>query len=284
MSLPVVKVVGGKRALLPDIINRMPSRYGAVHEVFAGGLALTLALKPEKAYAIDINTELVNVHNVVRDNVEWLISELDMLETYHQILPRLEDKAQHYYQVRDTYNSDSFCLMSPAARAAVYLFCNSSSFNGVYRENSLGIYNVPHGKRMTPPILQADKLRKASTSMVSITVESGDFSRVLETVSPGDFVLLDSPYHGTFNSYNRQKFDWSEHLRVHQVCKCLSGMGVYWMLTNSDTPEMRDLYAAYHIEEVLAPRKVSGKASGRGNISELIVTNYPRSFYKGETV
>jgi DNA adenine methylase len=204
-----------------------------------------------------------------------------MLEAHHLSLPELEDKAQHYYHVRDQYNSASFHLMSPAARAAVYIFLNKSGYNGLYRENSAGIFNVPHGKRMEPPILQAEKLRKASAAMASIVVEAGDFSRVLEVALPGDFVLLDAPYHGSFTSYSRQKFDWGEQLRVFQVCQILSDMGVYWMMTNSDTPAMRALYGAYHVETVMAPRKVSGKTSGRGNVSELIATNYPPSFYKG---
>jgi len=273
--------LGGKQAQLPEIISRMPYTYRAVHEPFAGGLALSLALQPKQVYAFDINEELANVHKVVRDDVEGLINELDMLEVHHLILPELEDKAKHYYQIRDLYNSTSFHLRSPVVRAAVYIFLNKSGFNGLYRENSSGIFNVPHGKRMAPPILQAEKLRKASAAMASIIVQSGDFSRVLEVALPGDFVLLDAPYHGTFTSYSRQKFDWGEQIRVYQVCKILSDMGVNWMMTNSDTPAMRALYGAYHVETVMAARKVSGKSSGRGKVSELIVTNYPPSFYKG---
>jgi DNA adenine methylase len=264
---PFLKWAGGKSQLLPQLRSLLPppDSFARYHEVFLGGGALFFELSRSEAHLTDLNAELVACYRAVRDDVEAVISAL--LEHRYE--------KQHFYEVRAW---DPATLNAPE-RAARMIFLNKTAFNGLYRVNSGGRFNVPFGRHKNPLVCDADNLRACSAALASAELEVADFSTVVTRAQRGDFVYFDPPYvpvSGTanFTSYSAGGFSWEDQRRLADVLRALSKKQVKWMLSNSDAPQLRELYADFRLLEVAATRRINSRADGRGKIGEIVVLNY----------
>lgn len=267
---PFVKWAGGKTQLLPELNARAPHTFGTYHEPFLGGGAFFFDLynhaRLTASRLTDINPHLVDAYLAVRDHVE-------------DIIPLLaEHKAQHsepyFYQVR-AQQPDTLPLSERAARL---LYLNKTCYNGLYRENRSGQFNVPFGRYKNPSIYDEDNLRAASRALQTATIEQAHFSDVLNQIQTGDFVYFDPPYHpvsstANFTAYSKNSFGETEQTQLRDVFAALAARDVYVMLSNSDTPFIRALYQDFTIGEVWASRQINSKATKRGRVGEVIVSN-----------
>lgn len=257
---PFLKWVGGKRSILPELLRRMPSEYDAYHEPFMGGGALFFAVQPKEAYLSDVNFHLVLTFKAVRDDVEGLISQL-------KIHVRLHNK-EYYLKAR----TKLFKEKDTTKLAALFIYLNKTCFNGLYRVNKGGGFNVPMGDYKIPNILDEDNLRAASKVLHGVDIQQHGFDHT--EIHKNDFYYIDPPYHETYSGYDGSGFGDPEHIKLAQFCKKIDEKGGFFMLSNSDTPFVRDLYKGYDIETVAASRMVSCKANQRGKENELIIRNY----------
>ncbi len=262
---PFLKWAGGNTQLLPQFRSFIPKSFKTYHEVFLGGGALFFSLGPDAARLTDLNTELIDCYRAIRDDVDGVIAALRK----HRY-----DK-DHFYQVRELA-PDSLSL---AARAARMIFLNKTAFNGLYRVNSSGRFNVPFGRHKNPLICDTENLRACSAALTHATVEVADFSAVADHAKRGDFVYFDPPYvpvseTSYFTSYAVGGFTWDDQRRLADVLRVLSKKRVKVMLSNSDAPQLRALYSEFRIEQVEATRRINSQVAGRGKITEIVVLNY----------
>ena len=269
---PVLKWVGGKRQLLPSIKPMLPKRITSYCEPFVGGGAVLFDLQPKKAIVNDINSDLILVYTVIRDNVEALI---ELLETY-------PNEESFYYELRNIdRDQEKYDKLSEIERAARVIFLNKTCYNGLYRVNNAGEFNSPFGKYKNPNIVNAPVLRAVSTYFNSseITFSTTDFELVLEQVRKGTFVYLDPPYDpvsdtSSFTGYSKGGFSREQQIQLRECCDRLNARGVKFMLSNSATDFIREQYSDYHITIVQAKRAINSVASKRGDVEEVIITNY----------
>jgi len=265
----VLKWAGGKGRLLPKLLARVPNGFNAYHEPFVGGGALFFALAGQgrigRAYLSDANAGLIDVYLALRDDVEGVIAALGQ---------HVYERAQ-YYRVR-ALNPDDLTLPERAARV---IYLNKTCYNGLYRENRAGQFNVPFGRYKNPTICDEPNLRAASAVLQGVDIARRRFATVLDYAQPGDFVYFDPPYHpvsptANFTGYDRHGFGPADQTELRDVFAELGRRGVRAMLSNSDTPFIRQLYADFHVEQVYAARAVNSKANGRGKVAELLIRNF----------
>jgi DNA adenine methylase len=268
---PFLKWVGGKgqlleqfRTLIPEDFDRTKGRY---FEPFVGGAALFFSMKPKRAVLTDVNAELINCYCAVRDCVEDVIVALEK----HRYDP------EHYYRVRDF---DPAALPVPE-RAARTIFLNKTGFNGLYRVNRAGRFNVPIGRYTNPSFCDKDNLRACSLVLKNAEIKVRDFAKILTRAKAGDFVYFDPPYDpvsdtADFTSYIPGGFGWERQEELASVFAKLAAKRVHVMLSNSDTPAVRKLYAAFRIDNVFASRSINSNAARRGKIGEVVVRSSPR--------
>lgn len=266
---PVLKWAGGKGQLLPELLNRMPATLGAYHEPFAGSAALFFELAARNrltsAYLSDVNPALMEVYVAIRDCVEEVID----------VLKRHPHDETHYYTIRALHPA----TLTLPERAARVIYLNKTCYNGLYRENRAGHFNVPFGRYKNPTICDEPNLRAASRTLQTVTLTCEHYSSALQAAQTGDFVYFDPPYHpmsstSNFTAYARHGFGEADQEQLRDVFRELTRRGVNVMLSNSDTPFVRDLYAGYAIARVYAARHVNSKARLRGKVPEVIVCNY----------
>ena len=266
---PIIKWAGGKRQLLPELKSRLPQSYNRYFEPFIGGGALFFDLAPENAYISDVNEELINLYKTVRNNLPELISDLSV----HQNLP------EYYSQIRALDRTQEYSMLSNVKRASRFIYLNKTCFNGLYRVNSKGFFNVPFGRYQNPKLLDKENLYTAANILKQTQIECATFDNILNFVKKNDFVYFDPPYiplteTSSFTSYSKENFATKDHLALKNLCDKLDCLGVKFMLSNSDTPKSRELYSSYKIDKIYANRFINSKSTGRGKISEIIVTNY----------
>lgn len=269
---PVVKWVGGKRQLLDEITPLLPKRITSYCEPFLGGGAVLFSIQPAKAIVNDLNEDLVIVYEVIRDDVEPLIASLK----------RHENTSEYFYTIRDMdRDRDSYRALSKVEKASRLIYLNKTCFNGLFRVNSSGEFNSPFGHYKNPNIVNEPVLRAVNKYLNSgnIVFYSEDFAETLKRVGKGCFVYLDPPYDpvsdtASFTGYNKGGFDRSEQVRLKQCCDELNKRGVKFMLSNSSTEFIRDLYRDYNITTVKAKRAINSDARKRGAIEEVLITNY----------
>lgn len=274
MADPILKWAGGKRQLIPDILRLFPKNYRELdyHEPFVGGGAVFFRVEPRAGTINDINHHLINFFKIVRDDPEDLIEKASEYEY---------DKAL-YYQLRTRFNEEE---LSDLERASLFLYFNKTGFNGLWRVNSKGGFNVPFGRYKNPTIVPEDKIREASKLLESIEILCTDFTYVLGASKEGDLCYFDPPYEPVsetayFTSYTAKGFDMKEQERLSDTCKKLDENGVYFVLSNSHVKQIVDLYEVnpnFNIEIVQARRSINSKADKRGPINEILVTNIPES-------
>ena len=269
---PVLKWAGGKRQLLKILIPMLPSDISSYCEPFLGGGAMLFAIQPEVACVNDINADLIQMYEVIRDQVEELIEEL---------ASHPNDPA-HFYDVRAWDRDRAKYGQMPAVRkAARLIYLNKTCYNGLYRVNRAGEFNAPFGGYKNPNIVNADTLRAVSAyfNKAQITFRSGDFAQTLAAVTPDTFVYLDPPYDSSreangFTSYSKGGFDRDEQKRLKLCCDELDRRGVKFMLSNAATDYIKELYSEYDITIVKANRAINSNGAGRGKTEEVVVRNY----------
>jgi DNA adenine methylase len=266
---PFLKWVGGKTQLLEQIDPLLPPRFGRYFEPFVGGAALFFALRgrgvAKTAVLSDVNRELVDCYVAIRDQVEAVIRAL----RDHRY------EREHYYAVRAWKPAD----LAPAERAARTIFLNKTGYNGLYRVNRSGQFNVPFGRFTNPAFCDPDTLRACSRALDRVAIENRDFSKVLDEAKKGDFVYFDPPYvplspTSDFTAYIPGGFGEAQQKKLATVFTKLAERGAHVMLSNSETPFVRKLYAGYRIDVVQASRSVNSNALRRGKLHEVVVRSW----------
>ena len=266
---PFLKWVGGKRKLLPELEKRTPSDYSIYYELFMGGAALFWHLQPSKAILADINPELVNTYQCIQQDVEALI--VDLQQHYY-------DK-EYYYQIRNCDRLPEYATWSNIQKASRFIFLNKTCFNGLYRVNSNGQFNVPFGKYKNPKIVDLENLYACSRALQNAQIVWGSFLNLESKITPQDFVYLDPPYiplnaTSNFTGYSSQGFDTAMQIELRNLCDRLNQRQVRFMLSNSAAPLVFELYSEFKIELVDMARSINSKADKRGKIKEVLITNY----------
>lgn len=264
MVEPVVRWVGGKGRLLPQLTARLPERFSVYHEPFLGGGALFFALRPRFAYLADANSELINLYRVIKREPKRLMAAMAAMTV----------SERDYYRIRDLDRSDAFSSLPDVERAARFIYVNKTCFNGLHRVNGRGQINAAYGHRRNPTLFDASNVMAVHRALEGARIANAGFDEVLRLVRPGDFVYLDPPYDGTFTSYTRDSFGGDAQRRLWGVCVKLHRIGARWMLSNSDTPFVRALYRPFRIDTIQAPRMIAAKAESRGPVPEVIIRNY----------
>ncbi|MCI6265741.1 MAG: DNA adenine methylase [Erysipelotrichaceae bacterium] len=270
---PFVKWAGGKRQIIDKLKQYIPTNYNCYYEPFVGGGALFFELSPKKAVINDSNAELMNVYQVLLDHDKYtkMCKVLNQYEANHS--------EEQYYEIRNKDKEKSFSRLSDYKKAARTLYLNKSCFNGLYRVNSKGEFNVPFNKNKKVNTYDGENLLTIHMylTMNDITIQCMDFEESVKTAKKGDFVYFDPPYDSdtkTFNSYTEEGFGKKEQNRLAKVFKELDKKGVYIMLSNHNTTLVNELYKDYHIHIIEAKRSINSKGNKRGNVEEVIITNY----------
>ena len=276
MAKPFLKWAGGKGKLASRIAERAPERIGRYHEPFLGGGAVFFALQERglvaEASLADRNGDLMATYEAVRDDVEGVIGALGELS--RQYLSREpSQRGLYYYEVRDRRRP-----RTAARKAARLLFLNKTCYNGLYRVNSKGRFNVPHGRYVRPTILDEGRLREASDSLAGIELRAEDFAEACGRARPGDFVYLDPPYRplsatSAFTKYTSGDFGFADQERLRDAFDELTHRGVAALLSNSSHPDIHELYRDYEKELVPMGRAINSNGKGRAPIDELLVSN-----------
>jgi len=269
---PVIKWVGGKRQIIKQIAPYIPPTFSTYYEPFLGGGAVLLALQPKKAVVNDINSELMNLYVVIKDNVEDLITDLK----------KHKNEADYFYQIRELdRQKDKYQNLTPIQRASRIIYLNKTCYNGLFRVNKTGEFNTPFGHYKNPNIVNGATLRAVSDYFNTAEIDffCGDFGESLQKVKKDDFVYLDPPYDplsdtANFTGYSRGGFGQIEQIRLKELCDRLNEKKVKFLLSNSATDFIKELYQEYRIEVVQASRLINSKADKRGEINELLIMNY----------
>ena len=270
---PFVKWAGGKRQLLTQIKERMPKKYNRYYEPFVGGGAVVFELLPEEAIINDINRALINAYRQICYKTEDFIKEVNFLDS-----GMWEDGKKYYYSLREHYNDKLMKEEYDIELAALLVFINKHCFNGLYRVNGKGLFNVPYNNSRKKSI-DADSIRAISEYLKKVTILEGDFEKVCENAEKGDFVFLDSPYAPlnptSFESYTKEGFDVESHQRLAKLYDALTARGCYCMLTNHNTDFINELYGGkgYRMDVVSVKRFINSDASKRVG-EEIIICNY----------
>ncbi|MEC7949133.1 MAG: DNA adenine methylase [Myxococcota bacterium] len=270
---PFIKWVGGKRRLVPELLRQAPRRFGRYHEPFVGGGALFFGLAEEHAgregwaCLSDTNLRLVRTYRAVRDDVEGLVARLRDYADAH-------DKDQ-YYAVRAL---DVDAMDDDADVAAWFIYLNKTGFNGLYRVNRKGGFNVPMGRYKKPNICDGDNLRACHRVLQGVEIHHEGFEQAEKRAVEGDFVYFDPPYvpasaTSNFTAYTRDGFGLGEQEKLRDVARDLKNRGVRVILSNSDTPPVRSLYQrGFAKRQVMMTRAVNSQASKRGGVPELLIS------------
>ena len=291
---PFVKWAGGKNSLIPQLTKYYPFelKNGTIEryiEPFVGGGAVLIDIlqkyEVKEAYAFDINKDLINCYNVIKTNVENLIQELDKKEKEFLILDN-DSRQQYFYDIRAEYNSYTLNEDIDVKRASEFIFLNRTCFNGLYRVNKDGKFNVPCGKYKNPTICDSNNLRNLSNLIKNVTFEYGDYKKSESFVNENTFVYFDPPYRplsitSGFTSYTKENFNDDNQKELANYFYKLDLKNAKLMLSNSNPKNVNkddnffeNIYKGFVINEVSAKRMINANAKGRGEISELLITNY----------
>ena len=271
LVMPFLKWVGGKRQLMTDIEPLLPKRISTYYEPFVGGGAVFLHTQPKKAVINDYNSELINVYEIIRDDVDALIEHL----ATHV------NESEYFYQIRALDRQDFFDELSKVERASRVIYLNKTCFNGLYRVNGSGEFNTPFGRYKSPNIINETVLRAVSHYLQKndIKLLSGDYQDALKNIRKGSFVYFDPPYDpisksSNFTGYVQGGFGNDEQIRLRDTCMKLNEKGIKFLLSNSATAFMKELYQDFEVIEVGASRHINSVGSKRGEVKEILVRNY----------
>lgn len=270
---PFVKWAGGKRQLIPQIRERMPEKYNDYYEPFVGGGAVIFDLLPANALINDINKALINTYRTICNEPDAFLKEVNRLDN-----DMWEDGKKYYYSIREHYNDKLMRSEYDVELAALFVFINKHCFNGLYRVNGKGLFNVPYNNSRRVSI-DEDVIMATSEYLRGVTIKDGDFGQACKNAKKGDFVFIDSPYAPlnptSFESYTKEGFDIESHKRLAKLYDELTARGCYCMLTNHNTELINELYGNkdYKIDVVSVKRMINSDASSRVG-KEVIICNY----------
>ena len=270
---PFVKWAGGKRQLITQIRERMPEKYNDYYEPFVGGGAVIFDLLPVNALINDINKALINTYRTICNEPDAFLKEVNRLDN-----DMWEDGKKYYYTIREHYNDKLMRSEYDVELAALFVFINKHCFNGLYRVNGKGLFNVPYNNSRRVSV-DEDVIIATSEYLRGVTIIDGDFEQACKNAKKGDFVFIDSPYAPlnptSFESYTKEGFDIESHKRLAKLYDELTARGCYCMLTNHNTELINELYGNkdYKIDVVSVKRMINSDASNRVG-EEVIICNY----------
>ena len=270
---PVLKWAGGKTQLLGHIADNMPKEYNTYYEPFVGGAAVLLGLSPTQAFVNDVNEQLINLYAQLKTAVESVIARVNEMDA-------TPCSKELYYAIREQYNEKILSREFDAECAALMIWINKHCFNGLYRVNSKGLFNVPYNNKTNGKSIDEDNIRAISEYLrnADITITCLDFENACDNVASGDFVYFDSPYipesvTASFTDYTESGFSLTDHERLAALFKRLDKIGAKVMLSNNDVPLVHALYDGYHIQSLDVKRMINRNANKRFG-REVLVTNY----------
>ncbi len=270
---PFVKWAGGKRQLISQIRERMPEKYNDYYELFVGGGAVIFDLLPANALINDINKALINTYRTICNEPDAFLKEVNRLDN-----DMWEDGKKYYYSIREHYNDKLMRSEYDVELAALFVFINKHCFNGLYRVNGKGLFNVPYNNSRRVSV-DEEVIMATSKYLQGVTIIDGDFEQACKNAKKGDFVFIDSPYAPlnpiSFESYTKEGFDIESHKRLAKLYDELTARGCYCMLTNHNTELINELYGNkdYKIDVVSVKRMINSDASNRVG-EEVIICNY----------
>jgi DNA adenine methylase len=274
---PLLKWAGGKRHIAAELHLSFPADWnkGTYIEPFIGGGAMFLFLAPERALIADLNIRLFGFYSHVKTSPDEVFNGILQISKGFNETP-LEKKKDFFLELRSKYNSSD---VSSVESAILLYSLNKLCFNGLYRENSKGFFNVPFGQKKSFPALEREDFESASILLQKATISNSDFEETLSNAVAGDFVYLDPPYipidtTSSFTSYHADGFGLPDQARLAQRMIEMKESNIKAVCSNSDTPLSREVYGNLNIKTIQAPRMVSARASGRGSVSELVITNF----------
>lgn len=270
---PFVKWVGGKRQLANQIISLAPKKYNTYFEPLVGGGAIFFALEPQNAVINDSNSELMNTYKVIKDNPNALITFLQIHE--------LKNNEDYFYEIRSMDRNKDYDSISDIEKAARTIYLNKTCYNGLYRVNKSNQFNAPYGKYKNPVIVDYDNILACSNYLnkANVKIFDGDYKNVLTLANKDDFVYLDPPYlpiskTSSFTSYTANNFNLDEQIELKNQCDRLNEEGIRFLLSNSYSEIIMELYKDYEIIIVNARRVINSDPSKRGEIREVLIKNY----------
>lgn len=271
---PVLKWVGGKRQLLPEIIKLLPEKITKYYEPFLGGGAVLFHIQPKKALVNDINEELINCYKVIKENPNELIESLK----------KHENNSEYFYKIRSLDRTEEYKMLSNVEKASRIIYLNKTCYNGLFRVNSSGEFNSPFGRYKNPKIVEEITIKAISHYFNTNDIEilSTDYKKALLGVKKGSFVYFDPPYDpvsdsSNFTGYTKSGFTKDDQIELKELCDELTKNGVKFLLSNSSTKFIKELYKDYNIEIVTAKRYINSNKDARGSIEEVLIRNYERS-------
>lgn len=285
MVNPVLKWAGGKRKIADRLIQLFPEKFGTYFEPFLGGAAMFLALNPSASVVADVNKHLVNFYSTLVSAPQDLSEALESLKVEYDSLSPSAQK-DFFYGARAQFNARNVAdrgieqsEMNLLQRAVIFYSLNKLGFNGLYRENSRGEFNVPFGGKKSFPSIDQQNFLAVAARLKNSTLLTGDFKTAVETSQEGDFVYFDPPYipltpSASFTSYSKGGFGLNEQERLAETMRILTTRGVKVMMSNSDTELTRRVFSDFNLVTIEAPRVISSKSSTRGNVLEIVAMNY----------
>lgn len=270
-AAPIIKWVGGKTKLLPELLARKPAKFNTYYEPFMGGAAMFFALNPTHAVLGDMNEHLVQMYRAIAERPEAVIVHLEAHKKEHI-------EAEYYYTVRDNWNEGRYDL-DDCARAAAFIYLNKTCFNGLWRVNRKGEFNVPRGDYVNPTVFDEEVILATSKRLMQVTLRVGPYQGTTHDAKEGDFIYFDPPYDpvsktSNFTSYTKDAFGRNQQEQLRDCARRLRDIGAHVMLSNNDTEYVRSLYEDFCIDTVQCGRSVNSKGSGRGKVNEVIITSY----------
>lgn len=268
---PFLKWVGGKRQLVTNIEAVLPQKISTYYEPFVGAGAVLFHIQPKKAVINDRNAELINVYQVIKDHPEALVAAL---KTH-------KNESDYFYTIRAWDRNGTYKERSKIEKAARIIYLNKTCYNGLYRVNNSGEFNAPFGKYKNPNIVNESTIQAVSEYLKNndVQIYNEDYELTLAKIKKDAFVYFDPPYQpisksSNFTSYNKGGFNEAEQIRLKEVCDVLNKKGIRFLLSNSATPFIEDLYSDYQIDYVKAKRAINSNGKKRGAINEVLIRNY----------
>ena len=270
---PILKWAGGKTQLLEIIANNMPAEYNNYYEPFVGGGAVLFGISPTQAFVNDINEQLVNLYTQVKIAVDRVIEKINEIDAK-------PCTKEFYYKIRERYNAKISNRDFDVECAALMIWINKHCFNGLYRVNSKGLFNVPYNNKVNGKSINEGNVRAISEYLqqANISITCLDFEKACDGVASGDFVYFDSPYlpesvTSSFTNYTMGGFSFADHERLAALFRRLDSIGAKVMLSNNDVPLTRELYDGYNIQSCQVKRMINRNATKRTG-KEVLITNY----------
>lgn len=273
---PFVKWAGGKSRLAPKIASFFPEYYNDYYEPFLGSGAVYFEIAPQRGILNDLNANLIEVYKSIKQNPRGLIREMKLIEKEYNSLKTLEEKAEYYYGIREEYNHNKIDRLR---KAGFFVFLNKAGWNGMYRENSLGYYNIPFGKKENLKLFDEQNIISVSQNIQKMKFTTLDYKDAVKSANKGDLIYFDPPYFplsktASFTDYQKKGFSEQDQKELHGLAVDLVKRGCYVVVSNSNCKKTLDLYKDFEIKKIKVSRTIGAKVTTRGKIEEIVALGY----------